>query len=179
MTVDDVIARAAPDSQTLGFPILRIDSVDHLILVATNVVKDMFVDAPAHVQEDLSRLVRLVDPEEIVERARQGRFATGMYLVARWMTEGGHAGFESIEAALTPFRRRGFAASVRAMALLRSKQEPFGTMRRKGAWSPVSVTAFVLACATCDDLAIRTRCLATLARRLGRRALGLEADTSR
>ncbi len=159
LSVDDVVARASVDTETFAFPILRLDEVDHLLLVALNAVKDGFVFAGAHVPADLERLLARVDASEVVGRARDVGFATGLYCTAEWMAEAHGSGpWEEVMRVLGPPRRRLHVAAFRA----------FWRFRR-----PPSVLGLALACWSHDRLAPRSVAVGRMISRHASRLVGL------
>jgi hypothetical protein len=99
-----------------------------------------------------------------------------MYLVARWMVDRGHSGFQPLVTALEPLQRAGHVALVRAVARLRAQLTSQGFAAKKKGWPPSAVLAFLLACSSCDDALVRRQCLATVVRRMTRRALHMGAE---
>jgi hypothetical protein len=89
ISVDDVLARSTSDSATFGFAVRRLDDVDHLLLMAVNALKDAFVFARPHVAGDLARLLDRTFEQrgELVRRAGDAGFASGLYCTAQWMAQ--------------------------------------------------------------------------------------------
>jgi hypothetical protein len=157
LTVDDVLARATHDTRTFEFPILRLDDVDHLILVAVNAVKDGFVLAPRHIPSDLERLLARVEPPRLVERARDNGFATGLACTAEWMARahGSQAWAEVLQALGAP--RPLFRGAFRAFQLLPQ---------------PPDLLAYAFATWTHDRLGTRSRAFGRICRRYLTKAIG-------
>jgi hypothetical protein len=153
MTVDEVIARSAMDDTTFPFEIRRIDDVDHLILLATNVVKDYFAAANPHQPEDLHRMLVRVEARtcELVDRAQSVGFFTGLHNTASWMAERGQwPEWERLLVAMGPARRSVYASAVHAHR----------TMDK-----PSRILGLLLACWANDRLATRARAVGRIAKR--------------
>jgi len=159
-SVDEVLGRANP-ATLFACPILRIDDVDHLLLLAVNVVKDGFVWSNPHQVEDLKRMLEVLAAgnriPELLTRARQLAFMSGLHSVASWMAEAhGSAGYERLLPLLHP-RRRTYSLLARAVQQLPPRYRPLGLL---------------LGCWTNDRLLVRTRATARLVHRGALRALG-------
>jgi hypothetical protein len=153
MSVDDVIGRSTVDTTTFPFEIRRIDDVDHLLLLATNVVKDYFAGANPHQPEDLHRMLVRVEGRtcEIVDRAQSVGFFTGLHNTASWMaTSGRWPEWERLLAAMGPARRSVYAAAVRAHR----------TMDK-----PNRILGLLLACWANDRLGTRAAAVGRIAKR--------------
>jgi hypothetical protein len=151
LVVEDLVARALPESETFGFPILRIDDVDHALFVVANAVKDGLARTPAHVPDDLERLLARVEISALVERARAAAFVTGLHCAAHWMVHvHGSEPWRRVLLAIGPPRRRMYARALGAFARSR------GT-----SWS----VAVALGCWSNDRPAMRVRALGRLIRR--------------
>lgn len=164
LSVDDVLRGATQDTTTFPFVSLRIDDIDHLLLLAANVVKDYFVDANPHQAEDLERLaVRLEGRlDELVERAEHAGFSSGLWAVADWMQY--RRGSERFARVRDEIGRPPRRLQARALALAgRSKRLPLAV-------------GLPLACWTNDEPAMRMAALARLARRGVVRKLGGDPD---
>lgn len=150
----EVLARATRDDKSFDCPVLRVDDVDHFVLLAANVIKDRFWQANPHQARDLALFWLRLAPraDELVRRVCAAGFATGMRAVARWMAEQhGEASFSSLARQLQPHARR---QQTLVLDLLRRRPMPLA----------IGLPAI---CWTNDLLAVRARCL----RRLAQRAL--------
>ena len=164
LSVDEVLRGATQDTTTFPFVSLRIDDIDHLLLLAANVVKDYFVEANPHQAEDLERLaVRLEGRlDELVERAGHAGFSSGLWAVADWMQY--RRGSERFARVRDEMGRPPRRLQARALALAgRSKRLPLAV-------------GLPLACWTNDEPAMRMAALARLARRGVVRKLGGDPD---
>lgn len=156
--VDEVIARCTVDTETFGFPVLRLDEVDHLLLVAINAVKDGFILAQPHIAVDLERFLARGEPAELVRRARAAGFATGLYCTAEWMAEDhGSVRWRELMARLESPRRRWYLRAMRAVR--RSKR-------------PIEALVFTLGFLSNDRLGPRLRVAARLVRRNAVKLMG-------
>jgi hypothetical protein len=162
LDVPTVLSRCTVDHSTFGFPIQRIDDIDHFILLAVNVIKDCFVYAMPHLPEDLKRLIARIDGrvDQLVDRAHESGFSVGVWLVCSWMAEnGGDPAFADLAARLGQPQRRLFAHV--ACWARRSSRLP----------KPMR---FALACMTTDDTVDRLRALARGSRRYIVRRIGID-----
>jgi hypothetical protein len=164
----EVLARARVDRATFPFEVLRIDDVDHLLLLAANVTKKSYTYANPHQPADLERLLVRLEPrwDELVARARAASFETGLRSVAAWMAEEhGSAVFARFLGAGPRGPRRLLPSVVR---LHRRLDE------RRGKRLESASGLFGLALATCtpDAWSLRGRGLARLVRRGVYRRLG-------
>jgi hypothetical protein len=124
LSVEEILGRCSIDTETFGIPVLRLDDVDHLLLVAINAVKDGFVFAREHIPRDLERFLVRVQPEELVTRARAAAFATGLYCTAEWMAEThGSSRWRKLLAMLEPPQRRWYVRAFRTV--YRSRSPPW------------------------------------------------------
>jgi hypothetical protein len=160
LSVDDVVRRAAPD-RLFGVEVLRIDEMDHLLLLAVNVTKDGFVRANPHQPEDLVRLLRKLESGRgvalLIERAREASFITGLRNVALWMAEEhGAAEFGNLVPLLRP-RRILYSALVHGW--WKGRARGYGGL--------------LLGSYSNDRLPVRARSLGRWLRRGALRALGL------
>jgi hypothetical protein len=162
LSVEDFLARSTKESETFGFEIHHIDDVDHTLLLCIEVVKDWFVEANAHQPEDLERMMARIAGRipELIDRATEAGFVTGLYNAARWLAE--EHGSES------------FRALLERLGSPRRKLQPYLVRRMWKAGSPNRHLGLAVSCWTNDRLPVRTRCLATIARRGAWRALGLD-----
>jgi hypothetical protein len=147
-----VLARARRDASSFRCPVLRIDDIDHFLLLAANVVKDRFTHANPHQARDLTLLWARLEAreDELVRRAEACGFGTGIRAVARWMAERHHdRRFSKLVARFEPGRRR---AQGRALELLSRYDSPFAL-------------GLAVACWTNDRLSVRTRCMRQLVTR--------------
>lgn len=80
--------RASLGEAPLGFPHLRIELHDHVLLMALDAFKDRFAAKP-FASEDLLRLTRSAGfrAEALVERAREARLCTVVAAVAQWLLD--------------------------------------------------------------------------------------------
>jgi hypothetical protein len=159
-SAEDFLARSTLESDTFGFEIRRLDDVDHTLLLLIELVKDWFVEANAHQPEDLNRLMLRIPDRipDLIGRATQAGFVTGLYNAARWLAEEQHSDpFQRLLIELGPPRRRVHPYLVRQ--IWKAKR-------------PVRTAGLALSCWTNDSWEIRARCLATIARRGFWRALG-------
>jgi hypothetical protein len=158
LTVDDLLVRALPDSETFGFPILRIDDVDHALFVVANAVKDGLARTPAHVPDDLERLLARVEVGALVERARSAAFVTALHCAAYWMVHvHGSEAWRAVLLAIGPPRRRLYARALGAFARSAARS-----------WS----VAVALGCWSNDRPAMRMRALGRLLRRNAVKLIG-------
>ncbi len=161
MTVAGFIARAQPDSETFALEILRIDDVDHLLLLVANVVKDGFTYANAHQPADLERMLRRLRPrwQSVVDSASDAGFLTALHTVAEWMiAEHASEGFAAFRKLLPRDRRVTFASAVCLNRRLTTRQSD-----RLG--SPGGMTGLILAVLTPDDVPLRLRGVLRVLRR--------------
>lgn len=167
VSVDDVLARARPDTATFGFEIPRIDDTDHFLLLVLNVVKDGFTYANRHQPDDLNRLLDKLTAswEGVVSRAAVGGLLTALEITATWMVdEHRSAIFERFRQVLPRRRRRLFATIVGAHRRLTSRRPH----RLKDAGS---LLGLALATLTPDDVRLRWNGLARVIRRGAGRGL--------
>ena len=161
LRVEDVIDRAVPDAQTFAYEILRIDDVDHFLLLLTNVVKDGFTYANPHQPEDLERLLRRLDSRlpELFERTRAAGFLTALHNVSAWMIgQHGSPTFRRLAPQLPAIGRRAFRAAVHLHWSLERR-------RANRLAEPSALIGLALATLTPDDWPLRARGLARLVRR--------------
>jgi hypothetical protein len=161
LSIDEVLARAVPDRDTFPFEILRVDDIDHLLLLVANVTKKSYTYSNPHQPADLERLLVRLEPRwaELVARARRASFATALRSVADWMArERGSAAFSRFMRVLPPHPRRLLPAVVRLHRRLD---------RRRGnrLESLSGLLGLALATLTVDDWSLRGRGLARLVRR--------------
>lgn len=168
LTVDDVLARARPDAATFPFEILRIDDVDHFLLLVINVVKDGFTYANPHQPSDLEHLLARVAPrkDDLVERTRAAGLMTALHLTAQWMEEvHGSARFGALRRGLPPHGRPLFTAAARLHRRLDQKRST-----RLG--SPGGLLGLALATLVPDDAGLRRPGLLRVLKRGALRKLG-------
>jgi hypothetical protein len=168
LSVRDVLARAAIDRATFPFEILRIDDVDHFLLLVTNVTKKSYTYANPHQPADFERLLARLEPRwfELIERARAASMSTALRSVSRWMAEEhGSAPFARFLTALPPGRRRLLPLAVR----LHHHLDP---ARRNRLHDPSGLFGLALATLTPDDWSLRARGLERVVRRGILRRLG-------
>jgi len=154
LTIDDVLARATVERGTFPFEVLRIDDVDHLLLLVANVTKKSYTYANRHQPADLERLLLRLQPRwgDLVERARAAS-------VAGWMAEEhGSSAFARFIGALP----RGVPRVLPSIVRLHRRLD-----RRRGARLQSASGLFGLALATLtpDDWTLRGRGLARIVRR--------------
>jgi hypothetical protein len=163
LSVDEVLARAKPD-RLHGLEVLRIDDIDHFLLLAVNVIKDGFVWSNAHQSEDLARMLAVLTKDERIEellaRTREASFVSGLESVARWMAEEhGSSSFSALLPRLSP--RRAYSLMARAVRRLPPSQRNLGLL---------------FGCWTNDKLSLRVRATWRLSRRGAARLLGRSPD---
>jgi hypothetical protein len=98
-TVEDVMARAESRVDPLGVAHLEPECNDHALLLVLNVFKDGLRSTPWAV-EDLRRIGRheRFDAGTLVERARAGRVATALWILAGWLAdEQGAPGWRAVK----------------------------------------------------------------------------------
>lgn len=150
MMVTDVIRRSTWDDSTFGFRTRRLDDLDHVLLLAANVVKDWFVQHKPHHAEDLGRLLLKLAGHEshLVARAEAGGFRTGLFNVARWLVSRADDRARALLAAVAPPSR---------------KIQPF--LAQITAKYPTTVINFAVASMTNDVHTVRARALERIVRR--------------
>jgi hypothetical protein len=160
LTVDEMVARATPDTETFAFPVLRLDDVDHLVLMVCNAVKDGFVFAQHHVPGDLERLLErtMARQDVLIERTRAAGLVTGFFCTAEWMLED-HG--SKAWGALLP--HPGLAPRWRHVHLIRAFRRS-----KKPTWA----AAVVLGCLTNDAAALRWRAVLRIATRNAVKLIG-------
>jgi hypothetical protein len=86
ITVDDMIQRARAAVEPFGFPHRQPEMNDHALVLALNAFKDGLHPTPWAL-EDLRRVVRHehCDLERFVERTREGRVTSAIWMVADWL----------------------------------------------------------------------------------------------
>jgi hypothetical protein len=169
LSIDEVLSRARPDRETFPFEVLRIDDVDHFLLLVANVTKKSYTYANPHQPADLERLLLRLEPrwDALVARARQASFSTALRSVAAWMAD---------ERASAPFRRFLEAlprAAPRVLPAIVSLHRRLDGRRGKRLESTSGLFGLALVTLTPDAWTLRGRGLARivrrgLARRLGR-----------
>jgi hypothetical protein len=161
LTIDDVLARAARDRETFPFEILRIDEIDHFLLLVANVTKKSYTYSNPHQPADLDRLLVRLEPRwaELVARARDASFTTALRSVAGWMArERGSTAFARFMSVVPSHPRRLLPAVVRLHRRLDD--------RRGNRLESISgLLGLALATLTVDDWFLRGRGLARLFRR--------------
>jgi hypothetical protein len=175
LTVEELLARARPDAQTFPFEILRVDDVDHFLLLVLNVIKDGFTYANPHQPADLERLLARLEPRTdlLLDRARAAGLFTALDHTAAWMIEEHHsAAFARLRSQLPAGRRRTLAALVRLQRRL-ARRAPVRLS------SPGGLAGLALATLTPDDPGLRLRGLLRLVRRGAARGLGRDPDDLR
>jgi hypothetical protein len=170
LTNAGVLDRATYDSDTLPYPILRIDDIDHFLLLVLNVVKKSFTYANPHQPEDFRRLLRRLEGRwgTLIGRAYDARMLTALRNVCSWMAEQDPSGtFEQFSRLFPPSSR----CSLDALVTLHRRSARRHQVPVKSASGLVG-----LAIATCmtDDRSLRTQGLMRLVRRGTARAFGVE-----
>jgi hypothetical protein len=86
VSIDDLLSRARTDRALFGFPVSSIELHDHALVLAVNVYKDWLHCLPWSLA-DLRRVVRApgFEPSTLVQRAREGRISSVLWLVADWL----------------------------------------------------------------------------------------------
>ena len=167
VSTEEVIGRAHSDRETFPFEVMRIDDIDHFLLLVANVTKKSYTYSNAHHPADLERLLERLEGRwsALVARARDAGFATGLQSVVTWMAdEVGSELFERFRR-LLPRHRRLLPAVVRLHRRWSS--------RRPGRLETTSgLFGLALATLTPDDWSMRRRGLTRLVRRGIYRRLG-------
>jgi hypothetical protein len=88
LRVEDVLARASDHTDPFGFPHLQPSFEDHALILVLNAFKDGLRPQPWAV-EDLRRIVHhpRFDRSALVERAREGRVESALWIVSDWLAE--------------------------------------------------------------------------------------------
>lgn len=88
ISVDDLLLRAYRCTGPLGFPHLEPELNDHALILVLNALKDGLRPKPWSL-EDLRRIVRheRFDADTLVKRAREGRVASAVWIVADWLAK--------------------------------------------------------------------------------------------
>jgi hypothetical protein len=88
LRVEDVLARASRHTGPFGFPHLQPAFEDHALILVLNAFKDGLKPQP-WATEDLRRIVRhpRFDGAALVERAREGRVESALWIVSDWLAE--------------------------------------------------------------------------------------------
>jgi hypothetical protein len=168
LSVLDVFARGVRDRSTFPFEVLRIDDVDHFLLLVTNVTKKSYTYANRHQPADFERLLARLEPrwDDLVGRAREASMLTALRSVSRWMArEHGSASFERFLGVLPPRPRRLLPLAVR----LHHRLDPG---RRDRLNDASGLFGLALATLTPDDWSLRVRGLERVVRRGILRRLG-------
>lgn len=161
LSARDVLARGVVDRATFPFEVLRIDDVDHLLLLATNVTKKAYTYANAHQPADLERLLARLEPrwDDLVARAREASMITALRSVSGWMVRAhGSALFGRFLDALPARPRRLLPLAVRLHNHLDSA-------RRRRLEDPSGLFGLALATLTPDAWRLRARGLERVVRR--------------
>jgi hypothetical protein len=168
LTASDVLARGTIDRETFPFEVLRIDDVDHFLLLVTNVTKKSYTYANPHQPADFERLLARLEPRwgELVARARSASMSTALRSVSEWMArEHGSPSFARFLEVLPPARRHLLPLAVR----LHHRLDPG---RRDRLNDPSGLLGLALATLTPDDWSLRVRGLERVVRRGLLRRLG-------
>lgn len=168
ITTDEVLARARPDRGTFSFDILRIDDIDHFLLLVANVTKKAFTYANPHQPADLDRLVARLEPRwgDLIDRATSARFLTAVRNTAEWMIEEHRSTvFERFSRALPESRRRSQSAAIRVYRR-HARRHP------KRLESSSGLLGLLLTILTPDDRRLQIKGLSRLLRRGVYRRLG-------
>jgi hypothetical protein len=93
LTVDDLLTRAEPCVAPFGFEHLEPELNDHALVLVINAFKDGLRPQPWAL-EDLRRIIvhPRFDLEKLVARARAGRVASALWIVASWLADEQGAG---------------------------------------------------------------------------------------
>jgi hypothetical protein len=161
LAIDDVLARATVDRDTFPFEVLRIDEVDHFLLLVANVTKKSYTYANRHQPADLERLLRRLERRwgDLVERARAASFTTALRSVAAWMAEEhGSSEFARFVGALPRGAPRVLPSIVRLQRRLDRRRD----VRLESASGLFGLALVTL---TPDDWTLRGRGLARIVRR--------------
>jgi hypothetical protein len=88
LSVEDLIRRARRSIEPFGFLHLQPELNDHALILAINAFKDGLRPMPWAL-EDLRRIARheSFDVDLVVQRAREGRIASALWIVAEWLVE--------------------------------------------------------------------------------------------
>ena len=123
-STDEVLARAEPDRATFPFEILRIDDIDHFLLLVANVTRKAFTYANAHQPADLERFLERFRPrwDQVVTRTASARLGTALRTVSEWMVEehGSNAFAELVP--LLPRAREPVSTALRLYRRFAKKQ---------------------------------------------------------
>jgi hypothetical protein len=168
LTTAAVIGRSRSERETFPFEVLRIDDIDHLLLLVANVTKKAYVYANPHQPGDLERLLSRLEGrwDELVARAREASASTALYSVAAWMAnELGSDLFARFLAQRARAPRRALPALVRLNRKLDER-------RGRRLESASGLAGIALATLTPDDWRLRARGLARVVRRGIQRRLG-------
>jgi len=121
--VERLLERAVRTEEGLGFPHLRPELHDHVILLALNLFKDRHPGGRWRLR-DLQRLARVAefDPDVLEGRAEEGRCRTIVHIVARSIAERANdARWAEIAERIAPARPRHAA---RVLATMRGERHP-------------------------------------------------------
>jgi hypothetical protein len=167
LTTQAVLSRARTDRDTFPFVVSRLDDIDHLLLLVTNVVKKAFTYANLHQAADFDRLLRRLETRrhELIDRARAAGLMTALRTVSVWMSE---------EHGSEAFRRLCGQLDNRRRPLLFALRQYRKVARRKPKRlaSASGLLGLALATLTPDDPRLQIRGLARLVRRGISRRLG-------
>jgi hypothetical protein len=160
LTVDEMVGRSTSDTTTFPFEVLRLDDLDHLLLMVCNAIKDGFVFAQRHVPSDLERLLdRTADRTSLLlERARTAGLGTGLYCTAEWMVD--------------TFGSERWGALMRRLAPPPRPWHAYLFRRFRNAGHPTWKAAVILGCLTNDVAALRWRATARVLRRNAVKLIG-------
>jgi hypothetical protein len=167
LSTDEVLARAQPDRTTFAFEVLRLDDIDHFLLLVANVTRKAFTYANAHQPGDLERYLERFRPrwQEVVGRTVSARLGTAVRMVAEWMVEEHHSKTFAEFARLLPRARQPVSTAFRLYRRFARKQ-------RDRLESATGLLGLALATLTPDDRALRARGLSRVVRRGLQRRLG-------
>jgi hypothetical protein len=168
LTIADLLARAAVDGRTFPFEILRIDDIDHFLLLVANVTKKAFTYANPHQPADLDRLLARLRPrwEELLLRTRAARFLTALRNVAVWMAD------EHASALFAEFLITMPGSPRRLLSAVIGWQRRWDRRRPDRLASASGLLGLVLATQTPDDVRLRGWGLVRLFRRGAARRFG-------
>jgi hypothetical protein len=168
LSTEQVLARASVDRDTFPFEVLRLDDLDHFLLLVANVTKKSYTYANRHQPADLERLLLRLEPRwgALVARAREASFLAALGSVARWMAEDhGSASFARFSRTLPV----GAPRLVPAIVRWHRRREARSKKRLE---SVSGLLGLALATLTPDAWSLRGRGLARLVRRGVERRLG-------
>ena len=167
LSTDEVLTRAVPDVTTFRFEVLRIDEVDHFLLLVANVIRKAFTYANAHQPADLERFLTRFRPrwDQVVSRALSVRLGTALRSVSDWMVEEHGSELFAAFRLLLPRPRQPVSTAFRFYRRFAKKK-----LNRLG--SATGLLGLALATLTPDDRLLRANGLSRVIRRGLQRRLG-------